>query len=288
MTRVFVRKKAAKSHSRAVNAQPPSRRFTRSELALLHYRRGMLLREANELDGAIADFTTAIHLNGDVIPISADAFDLMITQRNAFAQRGRTFADKNDFAHALEDIDALLKSDAKNIRALALRAGIFARQGACARAVADLDAVIAIDPKRVGRHMSARARSATPSWASASVPLRTIARPSPAACRTRSNRKFCQNCRGLAPRHNAPAQLKPARPDGAEHSLGSVPPKGTHHRTRDCILLPAPRPGRAANWLLFCQTGHQRLACAITKPERPFQFGFVRKTVLVGGFYFAI
>jgi tetratricopeptide (TPR) repeat protein len=124
-----------------------SRRFTRSELALLHYRRAMLLRDASDFDGAIADLSAAIHLNGDAIPTAPDAFDLMISQRSAYALRGRTFADKNDYDHALADVDMLLKADAKDLRALALRAGIFARQGACARAIADFAAVIASDPK---------------------------------------------------------------------------------------------------------------------------------------------
>jgi tetratricopeptide (TPR) repeat protein len=124
-----------------------SRRFGRGELALLHYRRGVLLREASDLDGAIADFTAAIRLNGDVIPMSADAFDLMISQRNAYLQRSRTFADRSDYDRALADVDALLKADAKDIRALALRADISARQGDCAHAVADFDAIIAIDAK---------------------------------------------------------------------------------------------------------------------------------------------
>jgi len=124
-----------------------SRRFSRSELALLHYRRGMLLREENDLDGAIADFTTTIHLNGDVIPMSADALDLMISQRNAYLQRGRTFADKNDDVRALADVDTLLKADSRDIHALALRARILVRQDACARAIADFDAVIAIDAR---------------------------------------------------------------------------------------------------------------------------------------------
>jgi tetratricopeptide (TPR) repeat protein len=134
---------AVESCTRAI----ASRRFTRGELALLHFRRAMLLREASDLDGALADLTAAIHLNGDAIPMSADAFDLMISQRNAYVLRGRTFADKNDYDHALADVDVLLKADAKDMRALALRAGIFTRQGACARAIADLDAIIAIDPK---------------------------------------------------------------------------------------------------------------------------------------------
>jgi tetratricopeptide (TPR) repeat protein len=124
-----------------------SRRFSRSELALLHYRRGTLLRETNDLDGAIADFTVAIRLNGDVIPMSADAFDIMISQRNAYLQRGGTFADKNDYGRALADIDTLLKADARDIRALGLRAEIFTRQGACPRAIAEFDAIIAIDAK---------------------------------------------------------------------------------------------------------------------------------------------
>ena len=124
-----------------------SRRFGRSEFALLHYRRGVLRRAANDLDGAIADFTAAIHLNGDVIPMSADAFDILISQRNAYRQRGQTFADKNDYDHALADADTLLKADPKDIHALALRAGILARQGACARAIVDFDAIIAIDAK---------------------------------------------------------------------------------------------------------------------------------------------
>jgi tetratricopeptide (TPR) repeat protein len=134
---------AVESCTRAI----ASRRFTRSDLALLHFRRAMLLREASDLDGAIADLDAAIHLNGDAIPMSADAFDLMIVQRNAFVLRGRTFADKNDYDHALADVAMLLKADGKDIQALALRAGIFVRQGACARAIADFDAVIATDPK---------------------------------------------------------------------------------------------------------------------------------------------
>ena len=134
---------AVESCTRAI----ASRRFTRSELALLHYRRAMLLRDAGDFEGAIADLSAAIHLNGDAIPTSADAFDVMISQRSAYALRGRTFADKNDYDHALADVDMLLKADAKDMRALALRAGIFARQGACARAIADFDAVIATDPK---------------------------------------------------------------------------------------------------------------------------------------------
>ena len=124
-----------------------ARRFGHSELALLHYRRGLLRRETSDLDGAIADFTTAIHLNGDVIPTSADAFDLLISQRNAFRQRGQTFADKNDDDRALADADTLLEADARDLRALALRAGIRVKQGACARAISDFDAIVTIDAK---------------------------------------------------------------------------------------------------------------------------------------------
>ncbi len=124
-----------------------SRRFRQSDLALLHYRRAMLLRDANELDRAIADVTVAIHLNGDAIPMSADAFDLRISQRNAYALRGRTFADKRDYDHALADFAALLAADPRDVSALMARAGILAQQGACERAVADYGAVLAVDPK---------------------------------------------------------------------------------------------------------------------------------------------
>ena len=124
-----------------------SRRFGRNELAMLHYRRAVLRREVGDLDDAIADLDAAIHLNGDAIPTSADAFDLMIVQRNAFALRGRVFADKNDLVRALADVEALLKTNARDTRALALRAEISARQGDCARAIADFDAIVAIDAK---------------------------------------------------------------------------------------------------------------------------------------------
>ncbi len=123
-----------------------SRRFNRSDLALLHYRRAMLLREAKDFDGAIADFSAAIHLNGDAIPMSADAFDLRIAQRSAYAFRARTFEDKGDYERALADYDALMKADPKDVQSLLARARTLARKGACDRAVADYDAIVAINP----------------------------------------------------------------------------------------------------------------------------------------------
>lgn len=124
-----------------------SRRFSHSDLALLHYRRAMLLREANELDRAIADVNVAIRLNGDAIPMSADAFDLRISQRSAYALRARTLADKRDYDHALADYNALLAADPRDVPALMGRAGILAQQDACERAIADYGAALAIDPK---------------------------------------------------------------------------------------------------------------------------------------------
>jgi tetratricopeptide (TPR) repeat protein len=124
-----------------------SRLFGRSDLALLHYRRAVLLREANEPDRAIADATTAIHLNGDAIPMSADAFNLRISQRNAYALRGHAFADKRDYDHALADFEALLATDPRDVSARMARADILAQQDACERAVADYDAALALDPK---------------------------------------------------------------------------------------------------------------------------------------------
>jgi tetratricopeptide (TPR) repeat protein len=137
-----------------------SHRFTRSELALLHYRRGTLLHDASALDRAIKDFTAAIHLNGDVIPMSADAFDIRISQRNAYLNRGRTFADMNDDKQALADFDMLLRADPKDRQALAARAQLAERTGACDRAVADYDAIIALDPKSVDS-LIGRARCST-------------------------------------------------------------------------------------------------------------------------------
>jgi tetratricopeptide (TPR) repeat protein len=124
-----------------------SRRFAHGEVALLHYRRAVLLREANELDRAIADVTTTIELNGNAIPMAADAFDLRITQRNAYALRARTFADKRDYARALADYAVLLAADPRDVSALLARAGVLAQQGACERALADYDAAIGFDAK---------------------------------------------------------------------------------------------------------------------------------------------
>ena len=124
-----------------------SRRFTRSELALLHYRRAMLLREAGAFDRAIKDFTAAIHLNGDAIPMSADAFDIMISQRNAYLNRGRTHADLGDDAAALADYATLLKADPRDRQALAARARLLEKKDTCDRAIADYDAIIAMDAK---------------------------------------------------------------------------------------------------------------------------------------------
>ena len=134
---------AVESCSRAI----ASRHFAHRELALLHYRRAVLLRDANELDRAIADVTVAIHLNGDAIPTSADAFDLRVSQRHAYALRGAAYAEKHDYDHALADYDALLAADPRDVSALMARAGVFARQGACERAVADYDAALTLDPK---------------------------------------------------------------------------------------------------------------------------------------------
>ncbi len=134
-----------------------SRRFKRSDLALLHYRRAMLRREAKDFDGAITDFSAAIHLNGDAIPMSADAFDVRMAQRSAYALRGRTFEDKGDYEHALADYDALMKADPKDMQGLLARARTLAKKGACDRAVADYDAIIAIDPAAWGARLG-RAR----------------------------------------------------------------------------------------------------------------------------------
>ena len=124
-----------------------SHRFSQTELALLHYRRAMLLRDANDLGRAIGDFSTAIHLNGDVMPMSADAFDLRISQRNAYTNRGRTYEDQKDYARALADYEVLLKADPTDPLALSRRAWTLERAGACERALADFDALIANDPK---------------------------------------------------------------------------------------------------------------------------------------------
>jgi tetratricopeptide (TPR) repeat protein len=120
-----------------------ARGFSQRDLALLHYRRAVLLREANELDRAIADVTIAIRLNGDAIPTSADAFDLLIVQRNAYALRGGVFADKRDYVRALADYEALLAADPRDIAALLARAAILAQQGERERAIADYRAALA-------------------------------------------------------------------------------------------------------------------------------------------------
>jgi tetratricopeptide (TPR) repeat protein len=124
-----------------------SRRFTRAETALLHYRRAMLRRDAADLAAAIDDFTTAIHLNGDVIPMSADAFDLRTSLRNAYLNRGRAYAAAGDAVRARADYEALLRADPKDVQALAARAASFEATGACDRALVDYDAVLALDPR---------------------------------------------------------------------------------------------------------------------------------------------
>src|SRR5262249_19636731 len=134
-----------------------SHHYTRSDLALLHYRRAMLLRDAADPGRAIADFTAAIHLNGDVMPTSADAFDLRISLRNAYVNRGRAYEDQNDYVRALADYEVLVKADPKDPLALASRARTLEKTGACGRAIADYDAVIAGDPK-AGESYIGRAR----------------------------------------------------------------------------------------------------------------------------------
>ena len=71
--------------------------------AFLH--RGRSWDRKAEHDRAISDFSITIHLNGDVMPMSADAFDLRISLRNAYMNRGRTYEDQSDYVRALADYD---------------------------------------------------------------------------------------------------------------------------------------------------------------------------------------
>ena len=167
-----------------------SRRFNRNELALLHYRRAMLRRDAGDRAGAIDDFTATIHLNGDVIPVSADAFDVMISQRNAYLNRGRTYTDGGDAIRARADFDTLLRVDPKDTQALASRARAFEASGACDRAVADDDAVLALNPNaweslvaraRCHATLGARDRAIADYKAALALPLPDAVRPDVAA-----------------------------------------------------------------------------------------------------------
>jgi tetratricopeptide (TPR) repeat protein len=163
-----------------------SRRFTRNELALLHYRRATLRRDAGDLAAAIDDFTAAIHLNGDVIPMSANAFDLRVSQRNAYLNRGRAYAAAGDAVRARADFDALLRADPKDAQALLGRARSLETTAACDRALADYQAALALDPaaweSQIGRArchaaLGQRDRAIAAYRAALALPLPDAVRP---------------------------------------------------------------------------------------------------------------
>jgi tetratricopeptide (TPR) repeat protein len=135
-----------------------SRRFAGRDLALLSYFRATKLIDTGDLDRAIADFNSAIHLNGDVIAASADAFDLRMSQLRAFTGRALAYLRKGDDQHAMADIDKALTAEPGFVDALAVRAAVFEKTGACDRAAADYGEIIRLRPASAAGGYLGRAR----------------------------------------------------------------------------------------------------------------------------------
>jgi tetratricopeptide (TPR) repeat protein len=103
------------------------------QLLVATYRyRGVAKIGERDYDGAIADFTQAIALDG------SDSL--------AYSQRGQAHQLKGNYDRSLSDLNKALELDPSNVNALSQRAAVYSLIGEGDKAIADANAALAINP----------------------------------------------------------------------------------------------------------------------------------------------
>jgi tetratricopeptide (TPR) repeat protein len=107
------------------------------------YNRCVILNLRKEYDAAIADCSQAIKLGPSPKATAATGGEALGKDRTIsdyFGERGFAYLKKDDYAHAISDLDIALRQNPKNARALRSRGLAFEARGDTARAEADLAA----------------------------------------------------------------------------------------------------------------------------------------------------
>jgi len=107
------------------------------------YNRCVILNLKKEYDSAVADCSQAIKLGPSPNATAATGGEQLGNDRTIsdyYAERGFAYLKKNDYIHALVDLDNAIRANPKNARALKVRAETFEAKGDAARAEADLAA----------------------------------------------------------------------------------------------------------------------------------------------------
>jgi Tfp pilus assembly protein PilF len=107
------------------------------------YNRCVILNLRKEYDQAVAECSQAIKLGPSPNATAATGGEHLGNDRTIsdyYAERGFAYLNKDDFIHALVDLDNAIRANPRNARALKTRAQAFEAKGDAARAEADLAA----------------------------------------------------------------------------------------------------------------------------------------------------
>jgi len=107
------------------------------------YNRCVIFNLKKEYDTAIADCSQAIKLGPTPNAIAATGGERLGNERTIsdyYSERGFAYFKKDDYAHALADLDNAIRMNPKNARALKNRGLAYEAKGDTARAEADIAA----------------------------------------------------------------------------------------------------------------------------------------------------
>jgi len=104
-----------------------------TNLAKLHFNRGIEYEAKGEDERAIADYSEAIKLDPKYV--------------RAYGNRGILYARKGELDRAIADYSEAIRLDPKYVNAYGNRGNALRRKGELDRAIADLDQAIGLDPK---------------------------------------------------------------------------------------------------------------------------------------------
>ena len=107
------------------------------------YNRCVIFNLKKQYDQAVADCGQAIKLGPSPNAMTATGGEHLGNDRTIsdyYAERGFAYLKKDDYAHALFDLDNAIRANPRNARALKTRAEAFEAKGDAARAEADLAA----------------------------------------------------------------------------------------------------------------------------------------------------
>src|SRR3982750_642493 len=109
-----------------------SKRFTRTNLAILHSNRGIAYGKAGDYDRAIADFDAALRINPNHV--------------RAYVNRGNANFTRRDYDRAIADFGQAIRLEPKVVAHVMSRAIAYEAKGDLARAIADYDQALKLDP----------------------------------------------------------------------------------------------------------------------------------------------